>query len=185
MTATALSSALPPTYALTAAQSDPNLLGWMQGHPPPMDKRIQQSDGSYFTFPKTRWAFSNTREIVPTSSVSRGEAAISALPTAIRSDLDGITFHVLETNQSMTWGEAFDANYTDGVLVMHKGKIIDERYAGALKPEQQHWAFSVTKSFVGVLGAMHVMDGSLDETKLIPHYIPELKDSACGNATVR
>ncbi len=183
--APAAPGALPPTYALNAAQSDPNLLGWMQGHPPPLDKRVQQSDGSYFTFPKTRWAFSNTREIVPTSHISKGIGAVCALPTVLRDDLDAVACTVLGSDKRMTWGEAFDANYTDGIVVLHKGKIIYERYAGALTPEAQHWAFSVTKSFVGVLGAMHVMDGSLDETKLIPHYIPELKDSAFGTATVR
>ena len=178
-------SALPPAYALNAAQSDPNLLGWMQGHPPPMDKRIQQSDGSFFTFPKTRWAFSNTREIVPTSSISRGTGAVSSLSTALRDDLDAVACTVLGTEKRMTWGEAFDANYTDGIVVLHKGQIVYERYAGALTPAKQHWAFSVTKSFVGVLGAMRVFDGSLDPTKLIPHHIPELRDSAFGSATVR
>lgn len=184
-----MSTSTPPTPTaptfLSAKDSDPNRLGWMQGHPPPLDKRIKQSDGSYFTFPKTRWAFSNTREVVPTSNISKGAGSIYALPVQLRSDLDAVTCKVLVSGQAMTWGEAFDANYTDGVLVMHKGKVIYERYAGALTPAKQHWAFSVTKSFVGVLGAMHVADGSLDPTKLIPHYIPELADSAFASATVR
>ena len=179
---------LPPAYALTAAQSDPNLLGWMQGHPPPIDKRVQQSDGSFFTFPKTRWAFSNTREIVPTSNIPRGTGAVSTLPTALRDDLDDVACTVLGSSpdaKRMTWDEAFNANYTDGIVVLHKGQVVYERYAGALTPNKQHWAFSVTKSFVGTLGAMRVFDGSLDANKLIPHYIPELKDSAFGTATVR
>lgn len=175
----------PPAHALNAAQSDPNLLGWMQGHPPPLDKRIAQTDGSFFTFPKTRWAFSNTRELMPTANVSRGTGAVCALPVALRDDLDPVTCTVLGSGQRLTWGEAFDANYTDGVVVLHKGRIVYERYAGALTPTQQHWAFSVTKSFAGLLAAMHVFDGSLDSQKLIPHYIPELKDSAFGSATVR
>ncbi len=172
-------------HPLNAAQSDPNLIGWMQGTPPPLDKRVQYSDGSYFTFPRTRWAFSNTREVVPTSNITKGTGAISALPVALRDDLDSVPWTVLGSDKRMTWGEAFDANYTDGIVVLHKGQIVYERYAGALTPAKQHWAFSVTKSFVGVLGAIRVLDGSLIETKLIPYYIPELKDSGFGNATVR
>jgi hypothetical protein len=172
-------------HPLNAAQSDPNLLGWMQGTPPPLDKRVQYSDGSYFTFPQTRWSFSNTREVVPTSNITKGTGAISTLPAALRDDLDSVPWTVLGSDKHLTWSDAFDANYTDGIVVLHKGRIVYERYAGALTPAKQHWAFSVTKSFVGVLGAMRVFDGSLDASRLIPHYIPELKNSGFGNATVR
>ena len=82
-------------------------------------------------------------------------------------------------------GQAFDANYTDGVVVLHKGRIVYERYAGALRPEGQHIAMSVTKSFFGTLGAMLVAEGKLDENAPVTRYVPELKDSAFGDATIR
>ena len=44
---------------------------------------------------------------------------------------------------------------------------------------------SVTKSFFGTIGAMLVADGTLDENAKVSHYVPELKDSAFGDATVR
>ena len=37
---------------LTAEESDPKMLGWMQGFPPPPDKLIAQPDSNYFSFPK-------------------------------------------------------------------------------------------------------------------------------------
>ena len=40
---------------LTAEESDPRVLGWMQGFPPPPDKLIVQPDSNYFSFPKLRW----------------------------------------------------------------------------------------------------------------------------------
>jgi hypothetical protein len=40
---------------LTAEESDPRVLGWMQGFPPPPDKLIVQPDSNYFGFPKLRW----------------------------------------------------------------------------------------------------------------------------------
>jgi CubicO group peptidase (beta-lactamase class C family) len=173
-----------PTF-LTAQQSDPHLLGWMKGSPPAADKLIRFSDGDYGSFPKSRWSMSNFRQLMPSTVVPSGMDAPSPLSRATRTDLDSVTFEELGTNRTLTWGEAFDANYTDGIVVLHKGRIIQERYAGALTEHGQHIAYSVTKSFFGLIGEMLVEEGVLDETALIPHYIPELAKSAFGNATVR
>ncbi len=173
-----------PTFP-NAFDSDPIRLGWMQGSPPPADKLIRFASGDYLSFPKSRWSLSNVRQLLPTTQVARGSGTPNPLPRAIRTDLDAVAFKTIANNQDMTWGEAFDANYADGVVVLHKGKIIYEKYAGALNEHGSHMAFSVTKSFVGLLGAMLVAEGLLDDTALIPHYIPELAKSAFGNATVR
>ena len=175
-----------PAPALpTAAQTDPVALGWMVGSPPPADKVIRFADGSGYKFPQTRWSFSNFRQLVPTTQVSRGLGAPSALPRALRDDLDAVSFTPLGKTSAMTWGEAFNANYTDGIVVLHKGRIVYERYAGALRPEGQHISMSVTKSFFGTLGAMLVAEGKLDENAKVSQYVPELKDSAFGDATIR
>jgi len=71
------------------------------------------------------------------------------------------------------------------VVVLHRGHIVCERYAGALVPEGQHIAKSVTKSFFGLIGAVLVDQGQLDEQARVAHYVPELRDSAFGDATVR
>ena len=157
----------------------------MVGSPPPVDKVIRFADGSGYKFPQTRWSFSNFRQLMPTTQVSRGTGAPLPLPRALRGDLDAVSFVPLGKDTPMTWGQAFDANYTDGVVVLHKGRIVYERYAGALRPEGQHIAMSVTKSFFGTLGAMLVAEGKLDENAPVTRYVPELKDSAFGDATIR
>lgn len=169
----------------SAEQTDPVKLGWMVGSPPPPDKVIRFADGSGYKFPQTRWSFSNFRQLVPTTQVSRGTGAPSPLPRALRTDLDAVRFVPLGKTEPMTWGDAFNANYTDGVVVLHKGRIVYERYAGALRPEGQHIAMSVTKSFFGTLGAMLLAEGKLDERATVAQYVPELKDSAFGDATLR
>jgi hypothetical protein len=68
--------------------------------------------------------------------------------------------------------------------VTAKGKVVYERYFGALEPAKQHSAMSVTKSFVGTLAAMLVDEGKLDEEAPVARYLPELKGSAFGDATV-
>jgi len=157
----------------------------MVGSPPPPDKVIRFADGSFYRFPQLRWSFSNFRQLVPTSNVPRGDGAVSVLPRAERSDIDGIVFQPLGRKDTMTWAQSLDANYTDGIVVLHKGRIVYERYFGVQKPWQPHIAMSMTKSIVGTLGAMLVADGTLDENAKVARYVPELKDSAFGDATIR
>jgi CubicO group peptidase (beta-lactamase class C family) len=175
--------AAPPP--LDAKASDPVAMGWMVGSPPPPERRIAFQDGSFLKFPQIRWTFSHWRELFPTAVVSRGDGPVSGLPKALRDDLDAVVFTPIGSDKPMTWGQAFDANYTDGVVVMHRGAIVYERYAGALTPDGTHIAHSVTKSFVGVLAAMLVAEGKLDPDALVTKYIPELAGSAFADATVR
>lgn len=170
---------------LSPAESDPVKLGWMQGSPPHPEKRVQFRDGSFFAFPKTRWSFAHMQEVVPTARISRGKGAVSPLPKKLRADLDAVTFTPLGRSDTMRWDEAFEAVYGDAVLILHKGTIVYERYNGVMGPDQPHIAFSVTKSYFGTLAEMLIAEGKLDETALVSHYIPELKDSGFGDATVR
>ena len=168
-----------------AQATDPVALGWMVGSPPPPERTIRFEDGSFLKFPQLRWTFSHWRELFPTAPVWRGPGPVSALPQAPRDDLDAVSFTPLGGGAPMTWGQSLAANYTDGILVMHRGKVVYERYFGALKPEGTHIAHSVTKSFVGTIAAMLVAEGKLAPDALVTRYIPELKDSAFGDATVR
>jgi CubicO group peptidase (beta-lactamase class C family) len=168
-----------------AAASDPHTLGMMQGFPPPADKTIRIADGSNWKFPQIRWAFSHFRELGPTVNIWRGTGKASALPRAERADLDAVSFMPLGKDQTMTWAQSLAANYVDGVIVMHKGKVVYEKYFGALDAHTPHILMSATKSFVGTFAAMLVQEGKLDPNALVTNYVPEMKDSAYADATVR
>jgi CubicO group peptidase (beta-lactamase class C family) len=174
----------PPAFP-DATASDPAKLGWMVGSPPPADRTVRFDDGSYFQFPAMRWSVSNFRQLMPTINVSRGLGASVALESELRKDIDAISFTPLGAKEPMTWEQSLAATYTDGIVVMHRGKIVYERYFGVLKPDGQHGAMSVTKSVVGTLGAMLVAEGRIDPNKRVAEYVPELASSAFGNATVR
>lgn len=178
-------TASTPTTFPDAAASDPAKLGWMVGSPPPADRTLRFEDGSYFQFPAMRWSVSNFRQLMPTINVSRGLGAPVPLETALRKDIDAISFTPLGAKEPMTWEQSLAATYTDGIVVMHRGKIVYERYFGVLKPDGQHGAMSVTKSVVGTLGAMLIAEGQIDPNKRVAEYVPELASSAFGNATVR
>nr|WP_245703801.1 serine hydrolase [Oryzisolibacter propanilivorax] len=170
---------------LSAADSDTRTLRWMQGFPPAADKTIRFTDPDYFAFPKLRWTVCHFRELMPTAAVGRGQGASSTLAQAHDATLDQVRFRPLNGEAEMTWDQAFDANYTDGVLVLHHGRVVYERYAGCLGPDTLHGAMSVTKSLTGLLGEMLVAEGTLDENARVGTLIPELQASAFGDATVR
>ncbi len=187
-TALALSAIVPieSSAQLSAAESDPRVLGWMDGFPPPSGKLIMQPDSNYFSFPKLRWTVCHLRELLPTEQVSRGIGA----PVPLEFDLDeaaidAIKFKPTGSDEEMTWKESLSANYTDGMLIVHRGKIVYERYFGCLDETGKHGAMSMTKSLTGLLTEVLVAEGELDDTMRVSAIIPELADSAFGNATVR
>jgi CubicO group peptidase (beta-lactamase class C family) len=179
-----LCQAEAPAYP-DAAASDPATLHWMEGAPPPADKVVRYADMSLYRFPQTRWSFANFRQLVPTRDVWRGDGPRSELPRAVRDDIDTVTFIPIGGTQPMTWAESLAANYTDAILVLHRGRIVYERYFGVMTPHTPHMAMSVTKSFFGTLAAMLVAEGKLDPDAHVVDYIPELARSAFGDATVR
>ena len=173
-----------PPAQLDARTSDPIVLGWMVGSPPPAEKIIRSRDGSSYRFPQWRWSFSHWRELVPTIEVSRGSAAAYELPRAERTDLDSVTFVPMGGGAPVSWADSLAANYTDGIVVLHRGRLVYERYFGALESDGPHIAFSVTKSFIGTLAATLIAEGKLDPKARVDRYIPELAGSGFGDATV-
>jgi len=171
--------------SLTAEQSDPRVLGWMVGTPPSPDKLIMQPQSNYFSFPKLRWTVCHIRELLPTKQVSRGLGAPIPFKYSLDKNIDSITFTPLGDSGAMTWLESLSSNYTDGILILHKGKIVYEKYLGCLNESGKHAAMSMTKSLTGLLAEILVAEGRLDDTAKVSSIIPELKNSAFGSATVR
>jgi CubicO group peptidase (beta-lactamase class C family) len=176
---------VPEPETLDAFASDPVAMGWMQGAPPPPDKQVRFDDGGMYTFPKLRWSYSNIPQLLPTTRVARGDGGMCVLPRADRDDLDSVAFTPLGSSNTMTWAESLAANYTDGIVVLHRGRIVTERYFGVLSASQPHIAWSVTKSFFGTIAASLVAEGRLDPRAPVTAYVPEMAASGLADATVR
>ena len=181
---------------LSASQSDPIEMGWMQGFPPPKEKTLRVDDGSFFEFPALRYSVVHMRQFLPTVEVSRQPNRQPnrpvPLPYALDDNIDALTFQPAQSNQSnpsashaMTWPASLAQNYTDGIVIMHQGTVVYERYFGALSADAKHAAMSVTKSFTGTLASILVAEGCLNPEAIATDYVPELKASAFGDATVR
>ncbi|KJS69627.1 MAG: 6-aminohexanoate hydrolase [Pseudomonas sp. BICA1-14] len=168
-----------------AQTSDPATMGWMVGSPPPADRILRFEDGSYFRFPQMRWSVANFRQLMPTVNVSRGLGESSLLEHQPSNEIDALTFVPLGGGEPMTWQQSLQANYTDGIIILHRGKLVYERYFGVLKPQGQHAAMSITKTFTGTLAALLVAEEKLDPERLVADYVPELAASGFGDASVR
>lgn len=170
----------------TAESSNPKTLGWMEGFPPPAEKRIMQPDSNFFSFPKLRWTVCHFRELLPTEQVSRGLSPSMPFEYDLDTDaINALSFTPLNSETPMSWEASLDANFTDGMLILHKGKIVYEYYDGCLDETGKHGAMSMTKSLTGLLAEILVVEGKLDDTALVSSIIPELSESGFGNATVR
>nr|WP_278390992.1 serine hydrolase [Stutzerimonas kunmingensis] len=168
-----------------AQTSDPATMGWMVGSPPPADRILRFEDGSYFRFPQMRWSVANFRQLMPTVNVSRGLGESSLLERQPSNEIDALTFVPLGGGKPMTWQQSLQANYTDGIIILHRRKFVYERYFGVLKPQEQHAAMSITKTFTGTLAALLVAEERLDPERLVADYVPELAASGFGDASVR
>ena len=177
-----------PAAIAAAKATDPATLGWMAGAPPAADKLVRISDGSAWRFPQMRWSYSHFQWLVPTAEVSRGTAPVRPFPIALRDDIEAVTFQPLANSGfdgPISFEQSLFANFTDALMIVHRGSIVYERYFGVTGPATRHMLMSVSKSFAGTIAAMLVANGTLDEAATIGSIIPELAASGFGDATLR
>ncbi len=152
----------------TAENSHPTLMGWMKGFPPTADKRIMLPDSDFFSFPKMRWTVCHFRELLPTERISRQLQPSAPLDYNLDMEaIDAVTFIPMGGDTPMTWKESLGVNFTDGLLILHRGKVVYEYYDGCLDEDGKHGAMSMTKSLTGLLAEILVVEGTLDDTALV------------------
>ncbi|HYD61659.1 MAG TPA: serine hydrolase [Noviherbaspirillum sp.] len=173
---TAQERKLPPPE-----QTDPVTLAIMKGFPPPQEKIVTL--GNLLKYPNSRWGFQHIRELGPTAAVWRGKVAVSPLPDAAR-QIGNIGFQD-NGGQQVSIDDWQKNTYTDGLLVLHKGQIVYQKYYSGMRPETPHALWSLSKSFTGLLSRILIQENKLDPNARVSEYLPELADTAWGNATVQ
>ncbi len=167
--------------------SDPQLQGWMRGSPPPQPLIVRFADDRFLEFPRLRWTLSHLRELVPTACVRRGHAPGGDLGVAAADPMaaiDALSFTDME-GRACSWAQSLLETYTDGIVVLHRGRCLYERYFGALCRSRPHACFSITKSYAATLAATLIHEGVLEEHRAVPYYLPELAGGAYAQATLR
>lgn len=132
--------------------------------------------------PYLRWAYLHVRELIPTAAISRGDGPVTLLPRAER-DLDDLEFRI--RGERHTVGQMLDRTVTDGFLVLHKDRILVERYGGAMTEATPHLLQSVSKSMTSALAGALVGAGRLDPDGLVTDYVDELRGGSFLGCTVQ
>ena len=136
----------------------------MDAFPPSLEAQVTLAN--WRTAPYNRWAFHHVRELIPTAEIANDPARVTPLPAAPAPLVD----------------ESFLAETdTDGIVVVQRGQLVFERYFNGMRPESPHILMSVSKSLLGLI----VGQLKLDVERPVIAVIPELKDTAYRDATLR
>jgi CubicO group peptidase (beta-lactamase class C family) len=135
------------------------------------------------TAPFSRWAFRNIRSILPVAEIESAPGSAWAFQ-ARPCSFDG--FGVKLPNGSTLDLQGFlKATATDGLIVMHQGRIAVEFYDGGLDRDTPHILMSATKAITGLVAGILAGRGELDIDAEVTAYVPEVAATAYRGATVR
>jgi CubicO group peptidase (beta-lactamase class C family) len=120
-----------------------------------------------------RFGMLRTQELFPSAVVRRGGPVreLESVPET------AIAQFPVKTKEGLLSLEAYlDASEVDGVIVLHRGKVIFERYPN-MQPDDKHLYWSVSKAVLGTVVAILEDKGTIDLKAPIEQYIPELSSS--------
>ena len=130
---------------------------------------------------KTLYAWQNMSAFQYTMQIDR-DGPISDLPEKIDPAIGRIEF-TRPGNSPETVDQHFDTSTMDGLLVLHKGNVVYERYK-TMRPFDKHQWFSCSKVVPGTMVELLALEGRIDLDKPVSDYVPELKGSDWDKVTV-
>jgi CubicO group peptidase (beta-lactamase class C family) len=140
---------------------------------------MQVTLANWRTAPFNRWAFHHVRELVPSADIAHDPARVRALP---RAQVDFASLRIDPDSGEAMGLEAFlRETDTDGMAILHRGRLVLERYANGMTEETPHILMSVSKSMLGLL----VAELGLDTGRQVTDIVPEIRDTAYRGATLR
>ena len=124
--------------------------------------------------------FADMRSLYPTRTIARGgrirELAPGA-PLEFRYEVDG---RRLGVDEFMQRGRCA------GLLLLHRGRIVLERYALGNTPDTRWISFSMAKSITSTLIGAALHDGLIDSLdEAVTRTVPQLRGSAYDGVTIR
>jgi len=166
---------------VTGPRDTAERLGLMAG-PPPFAPERRVTLANWQESPFNRWSFQHVRDLIPTARIRRGERPVRKLPRDER-DLSGITFDV--GGRSWSIERMLEQTYTDGFLVLHRGRVVTERYLNGMTADTTHLLMSVSKSVTSTVAGILAGRGELDPAAPVADVVPELAKTSFAGATVQ
>ncbi|MGJ4996047.1 serine hydrolase domain-containing protein [Bradyrhizobium sp. HKCCYLS3077] len=135
------------------------------------------------TAPYSRWAFHNIRSLLPVADIASAPGSAWPLPAAPAS-FDGFSLK-LPKGGTLDLDGFLKATATDGLLILHDGRIVFEHYEGGTDRDTPHILMSATKSITGLMLGILVDRGEIDIDAEVTRYVPEVEGTAYRGATIR
>jgi CubicO group peptidase (beta-lactamase class C family) len=152
----------------------------MTGFPPAPQTQVTLTN--WQDPPFNRWAFRHMRELIPSQLIPAGNGGPAPLPAHVPLP-DPLVWRV--DGSTATAAEVFTGTYTDGLVVLHHGRLVAERYEAGMTAATPHLLMSVSKSLVGCVAGVLADQGRLDPDAPVTAYVPEAGSSGYAGATVR
>jgi hypothetical protein len=135
----------------------------------PPAPETQVTLANWRTPPYNRWAFHHVAELVPSAAISHQPDNVWELP-----------YEPVD----VPLGDPA-ATDTDGLVILHRGRIVFEYYANGMSADSPHILMSVTKSLLGMLASVLAARGILDLKRPVTDVIPEMSATAYRGATIQ
>ena len=134
------------------------------------------------TYPHNRIAFSNVKSILPVSIIEKGEK-LQNFQSKLE-DLSSLKF-TNKYKEEVKITNFLQKSFSDSFLITKKGKKIFEWHNDHNLKNNQHILFSVSKSLTSLLAGLLIKKNFINPNKKITFYIPEVRESAYKNSTMR
>ncbi|MET7332222.1 serine hydrolase [Nonomuraea sp. NPDC005650] len=114
--------------------------------------------------------YQRVRELIPTAVVSRGEGpAFELVPGGPEPRLHGLD----------------QGTHTDALVVLHRGRLVHERYENGMRPATRHLCMSVSKSITATAVGSVIASGALSADDEVCAIVPEFRGTGLEGAGVR
>lgn len=154
-------------------------LGLMTGFPPTPGHQVTLAN--WRSSPFNRWAFQHVRELVPSANIPGQAETVWMLPEK-KLDLSGLSFE--HAGAVTSYRDFLHQTDTDGLVILHRGILIDEHYANDMEPRRPHILMSVSKSILGIIAGILAERDVLRLQWDVTEIIPELKATAYAGAAI-
>jgi len=123
--------------------------------------------------PTNRWAYQHVSDFIKTQNIN--PAQTSAAPRTNKTHDSRLDQHEA----------ALESLYTDALVVMNRGVLVDERYYGEMRPESAHLLQSVSKSLLGTLYGTLIEKELIEPSRTVSAYLPQMIHSGYSTATIQ
>jgi len=152
----------------------------MSGFPPAECDQVTLAN--WRTAPYMKWAFHHVREIIPSADIANSPDSVWQLEAG-HDDLSSFSFQ--HNGETYSLDRLIADTDTDGLAILHRGKLVCQHYANGMTANTPHILMSVSKSLTAIIAGVLIDKGALDPEQTVVSIIPELKGSVYSDATVR